>query len=63
MPREANTIKHINIHAAPIIKHFGRTNFYTKYKPGNVVTTFTAPRMIWVRKGFERPTEVKTVVP
>lgn len=62
-PTEAKTRKHMHIHAAPMIKGLRRPYFSTKYRPGNVVTTLTAPKMICVRNEFEIPTEEKTVVP
>jgi hypothetical protein len=41
-------MKQPNIHKAPVIKHLRRPNFSTKYRPGNVQTTLTDPRMICV---------------
>ena len=62
-PSEAKIRKHMNIQAAPAMRHLRLPNRSTMYNPGNVVTTFTAPSIICVKKLFDSPTLAKIVVP
>jgi hypothetical protein len=54
---------HIDCHRPPAIKGIRRPSLSMRYKPGKVVTTLTAPRMSWTKRGSSIPADVKMVAP
>jgi hypothetical protein len=54
---------HIDCHRPPVINGIRRPSLSMRYKPGKVVTTLTAPRMSWTKRGSSIPADVKMVAP
>lgn len=63
VPTEPKTSSQITCQIPPTRRGFRRPNRSIAYIPGRVKIKLTAPRMIWVAKELEIPTDLKLEAP
>lgn len=63
VPTEANMRSQQACQIAPMVIGMRRPTLSTMYSPGNVIATFTAPRISWTKIGSSIPAESNIVAP